>query len=414
MKQAIRRAQKPRVAVVVLGDLARSPRMLNHARTLAARGYPVSLIGYLERTLELSAEIRVCALRTTERISPQRSRLVFLAGSALRMSLLFFQLMARLLRERPRYILVQNPPSFPTLTAAWLAALILRGRWIVDWHNYGYSMLALRLTPANSPPSSIVKLAALYEFRAGRMAHHHLCVSQAMRDDLARRAGIDAHVLYDRPVAFAETQALTETTSRAGLHAGSRAGLHAGSRAGVSLLLVCPSGWTADEDMGLLLDAMDLAPSDGFEIHLTGDGPMRASFQPRIDALRAAGRQIHTGYLPDREYSALLARADLGVSLHHSSSGLDLAMKVSDLFAARVPVCAWDYGGSLPEQVTDGRTGFVFRTAQELAAILTRLLADRTPLAAMRRHIETEWRETWDQAWEHAAAGFLAETGDRG
>jgi beta-1,4-mannosyltransferase len=387
MKYAMKHAMKPRVAVVVLGDLARSPRMLNHARALAGRGYPVSLIGYRQRALELPGEIRICALQATARISPERSRLVFLAGSALRMSLLFFQLIAGLLREKPRYILLQSPPSFPTLTAAWLAALLLRGRWIVDWHNYGYTMLALRLTPKHP----VVRLAAWYEFRAGRMAHHHLCVSQAMREDLARRAGIDAQVLYDRPVTFAGSTA----------------------HAGALLLVVCPSGWTADEDMGLLLDALNLMPNGGWEIYLTGDGPLREGFQPRIDALRASGRTIRAGYLPDDEYRALLSRADLGISLHHSSSGLDLAMKVADLFAARVPVCAWDYGGSLPEQVTDGRTGFVFRNAQELAAILTRLLEDRTPLDAMRKRIEQEWRETWDQAWEHAAAEFFEEAGDR-
>jgi beta-1,4-mannosyltransferase len=371
-----------RVAVVVLGPLARSPRMVNHARSLARRGYDVSLIGYPAAPRELPGEVRVCLLEPGLGGQEGSSKLPFLAAAARRMSVLLVRLVARLIAEKPRWILVQNPPTFPTLPAAWFCARLHRGRLIVDWHNYGYTMLALRLG-SNHP---MVQLHRWCEGSAAHLADAHLCVSAAMRDDLARRWGLAATVLYDRPTEF----------------------LQPSPQPGGRLVVVCPCGWTADENVGLLLDALHLFPSPAaLQLHLTGDGPLRASFDAPIQRLRDAGFSISTGFLPEAEYRDLLRRADLGVSLHTSSSGLDLAMKVADLFAARVPVCAWDYGACLREQVRDSVTGFLFKTAEELAALLRRLIVDPAQLAEMRKQIEQQWQQTWDDAWERAVTPLL-------
>jgi beta-1,4-mannosyltransferase len=366
-----------RVAVVVLGPLERSPRMVNHARSLARRGYDVSLIGYPAHPPDLPSEVRVCLLNP----GLGSSKLPYLVAATLRMIVLLVRLISRLIQEKPRWILVQNPPTFPTLLAAWFCARLHRGRLIVDWHNYGYTMLSLRLGH-NHP---MVQIHNWYEGNAAHLADAHLCVSTAMRDDLARRWDVAATVLYDRPTEFLQP-----------------------CRQPGGLVVVCPCGWTADENVGLLLDALHRIPTPAaFRLHLTGDGPFRASFHSQIQRLRDEGFSISTGFLPELEYRELLRSADLGLSLHTSSSGLDLAMKVVDLFAARVPVCAWDYREALREQIRDGVTGFLFKSAEELAALLRRLIADPSPLAEMRKHIEKDWQQTWDDAWEPAVTPLL-------
>lgn len=37
----------------------------------------------------------------------------------------------------------QNPPGLPSIAVAWLISVLRGSRLVIDWHNYGYTIMAL-------------------------------------------------------------------------------------------------------------------------------------------------------------------------------------------------------------------------------------------------------------------------------
>lgn len=64
---------------------------------------------------------------------------------------------------------------------------------IIDFHNYGYSILALGLKS-----NFLIKLATIYEKFFGRRCDFAFCVSDSMKNDLKINWNIDAVTLYDK------------------------------------------------------------------------------------------------------------------------------------------------------------------------------------------------------------------------
>jgi beta-1,4-mannosyltransferase len=403
-----------RVTTVVLGDLGRSPRMQYHAEALAAHQVDVDVIACAGSPLpaELTAQPRI----TCHLLPPARERslprALLLPAAAVRAAVQAVRLVWLFLVvvRKPDVILVQNPPAVPTLLIALVAARLRGARLVVDWHNLAWAVLALAVG-ARHP---IVAAARWYEGTLGRRADAHLCVSEALRAELAARWGIGpAAVLRDRPAArFAPLPPAARRAARRWL-------LDAlGMGAGEPAIVVSPTSWTRDEDFDLLLEAVRrceaLVGDRAFPevvVLLTGRGALRARFEAGARALPDRRVHVRTLWLEPGDYPRALGAADLGLCLHRSASGLDLPMKIADLQGAGLPVCALDYGPCLDEMLRHDDTGLRFADAEALARQWVELLAgfpDATPwLDRLRANVDKARGTTWRAGWEIEAREVL-------
>jgi beta-1,4-mannosyltransferase len=146
-------------------------------------------------------------------------------------------------------------------------------------------------------------------------------------------------------------------------------------------------------------------------ILVTGDGTRRTEFERRFAGLPARRVHLRARWLEPEDYPRVVGSADLGLCLHRSSSGLDIPMKVADLFGAGVPVCALDYGASLAERVRHGTNGLLFSTAEQLASVLFDFFeafpADDPTFDRLRTGARKLARMSWDEGWSREALPVL-------
>ncbi|CAM9375194.1 unnamed protein product [Heterosigma akashiwo] len=465
-------------AVVVLGDIGRSPRMQYHAISLQKQcNFQVSLVGYEGEkcipAVESNNKIQIYTVKHFDGLLMLR-KLLFPLYAALKVTILLLRLLITLLWviPRPRAILVQNPPSIPSLAVVWFVCKLRQSHMIIDWHNLGYTVLGYSIGQKHP----LVWLSKVYERFFGRLGSAHFCVTKAMSKWLKAEFGVEAMVLYDKPPRWIVENAGCPTLGR--LHNGSlieqssisiACGLRMTTMASLSmqhttmerfgkkkvgdgkggrvswsqrpqlrrsdrlmkerrishpdeedpgaicallratklnvwggeegysfclehqkiieegklggkgrakrarkkrelarrprgdprrpLLLVSSTSWTPDEDFGVLLRA--LAAADGrlgrpLVVCVTGKGPQKEMYERLIGGMVLKDVEIHTLWLEPEDYPLFLGACDLGVCLHKSTSGLDLPMKVLDMFGSGMPVCAVDFP-CLDELVVHGK-----------------------------------------------------------
>ncbi|XP_056172843.1 UDP-glycosyltransferase TURAN isoform X2 [Syzygium oleosum] len=368
----------------------------------------------------------------------------------------------------PDVFLVQNPPSVPALTAVAWASWIRHSAFIVDWHNFGYTLLALSLGRS----SLFVVVYRWFEKHYGKMANGSFCVTRAMQHELAQNWGIKAAVLYDQPPEFFHPASLKEKhelfcrlDKNFQLPLGVRDCFSCEStmtgdstsdetlftalvssdicvKANRPALVVSSTSWTSDEDFGILLEAAvmydrrvaailnedDSTDKEVLwtEMHhgkkylyprllfvITGKGPDKEKYEQKIRKLNLKRVAFRTMWLSAEDYPLLLGSADLGVCLHTSSSGLDLPMKVVDMFGCGLPVCAVSYS-CIKELVKVEKNGLLFSSSSELADELLMLFKgfpdDSDSLKLLRDGAqETGASSRWATEWEEHAKPSLLE-----
>lgn len=265
-----------KVCVVVLGDIGRSPRMQYHSLSLANAGYNVDIIGYEESKINNNviqhSNINISPLKAYDS-SPLR----FLNKPAVPKSVNYvfktiwqlLTLLCALTFKRADYVLVQNPPAVPTLFCCAIYCVIVRAKFIIDWHNYAYSIMLL----TNKKNSLFVRITKFAEAYFGSWAHYNLCVTEAMKNDLKENWDITATVLYDRPPRTFHPIALKERheflrrfSEQYNIFKGTK-----GNETVITCIdkngdihlkddrpavLISSTSWTEDEDFSILLNAL--------------------------------------------------------------------------------------------------------------------------------------------------------------
>ena len=316
---------------------------------------------------------------------------------------------------------MQNPPAVPTLALAILICFFRNTKLVIDWHNYGYTILSGTKGAAHP----LVKISRVYEQWLGTFSSHNFTVTDAMARQLkAEPFNIRAPILtlHDRPAGIFQPISSQEARQEFLERLQETEDFASSIMDGSMKLLVSSTSWTPDEDFSLLLDALvaystsyssaasDLPP---LLVLVTGKGPDKEKYISIISSLKSSGKlagiTIRTPWLSMQDYATLLASADLGVCLHKSSSGVDLPMKVVDMFGAGLPVVGYSDYESWPELVREGDNGMGFDNAQELTELLKMVFGPAGPaaLGILRKGAAREGSRRWDQEWDGIAGKVL-------
>ena len=373
---------KPLVQVIVLGDIGHSPRMQYHALSLAATGKVcVELIGF-KGSKPLSevvshADIKIRYLRQLH--IPPSWKVPFVIYAVLKVVFETVQLLFVLVTAayRPEVLLVQTPPAVPSMLVCAFVSVVSGSKLILDFHNITHMHLAAKISNR-----WIIGLVRLYETWVPRLAASaSLCVTNAMREYLKQTFKLpNVYTLYDRP--GPQFKGRTSALARQDLeHRLKATGVLRRTISDFDFTIVSSTSWTKDEDFSLVLAALPLFSAETADkrtlLFITGKGEMRDQFVTEFNALGLKNVELVTAWLPAADYPLLLGVADIGVSVHTSTSGLDLPMKAVDMLGSELPVVALSFP-ALNELLADGKGGLTFTSADELAQSLLRLtmLAD--------------------------------------
>lgn len=400
---------KPLVQVVVLGDIGHSPRMQYHALSLVDTGKVcVEFIGFggskpLAALLS-NANVRIRTLRRLQ--LPESWRVPFVIYAVLKVIFESVQLVLVLVstKYRPECILLQTPPAVPATIICGLVSKLSGSKLVLDFHNITYMHLGSKLSNKR-----IISLVRSYEEWTARIfCHSALCVTKGMKSFLETDFHLTCpvHTLYDRP--GPQFQGRTSPLAKSDLeHRLTSLGIMKKKFTDYDFVIVSSTSWTQDEDFSLLLKALpeysSKSASQKTLLFITGKGEMKDKFVSAFFNLNLANIDLVTAWVPSADYPLILGSADIGISVHTSTSGLDLPMKVVDMLGSVTPVVALKFP-ALIELLTDN--GLVFSTPGELAHSLLSLTVDegaKERRGQLSKSASKFRQSTWKSEWTATA-----------
>ena len=309
-----------RIAVIVLGDVGRSPRMQYHACSLSNLDgiKEVILIGYDgEECMDILEESLVKCIRF--KLSDPKIDHVPFIRTIYKAIELMFNLYSTLMSHAVDissldFIIIQNPPAAPAAIVAIIFSWFYSVKIIIDWHNLGFKMFEESLGSHHF----LVKISKIVEFLIAQFAHGHICVSKAMHSWLKLNFKINPVVLYDKPSSIFNKDGtsfeikqelfvkykLTDndifpTPLPSDLSSSSEpSSAHSPLSFKPSLsmrVIVSSTSWTPDEDFDMLLDAMLILNDRLKSIHLKSHIICnKAAFRSSVDLAPTASTANQT------------------------------------------------------------------------------------------------------------------------
>lgn len=428
--------------VINLGDAGRSPRINNHVVQLAAsKDCEVDYVTHVETDLPLAIKKENVHIHATNHVL---LKLIGFLPAAFYFWLRFaVEIMTLevlfMLHLRKKYdgVLVQNPYSLPVLVLLAIYKLWSpHTKVVIDMHNFGYTLMGKgrAVAEAESPSLSATVLRAIALLRSLQrrifvqlyfvvettfvrlVADEVLVVSQAMKVVLEQEWNIPADrvkLLYDTPNAGAGFKKLSLAekhnflSSFAELRDAQGGSLLASVEGGKPvekkdrpLVFTVSTSWGIDDDFDTLIQAIELykaAPGAKrrLEFFFTGTGPKKHFVAKQLKALSDELVQIHMKWFSAEDYAKMIACADFGISVHASTSGVDLPIKVIDSLACHVPVIAYNYAPAIKELVSEAN-GHLYDNAAELCELLLKVgKAGPTNYRFEERLWADEWKKVF-------------------
>lgn len=404
---------KKSITIFVLGDLGHSPRMNYHAKSFAQLDYYVNLCGYID-THPSNDIIDDANIEIHPIVSMQnRHKLPFVLFAITKILNQIKQLISLLFEvKRCNYILIQNPPSVPLLMVViiFIKLYSKNTKLIIDWHNLNFSILNLRYNNLNHP---FVKIMKFYEYFFAKYADLHFTVTEKMKNYLVHEFNINSKkiiTLYDRPDAQFQPLSIPKQKIINSFDI---------FRDIFNLsnykILISSTSFTPDEDFTILLKALkkyeSLPNLPPICLIITGKGPLKNQFLSDVINFKFSDKIIiKTAWLPINDYPKLLSIADLGISLHTSSSGIDLPMKIVDMFGCGIPVISLNFP-AIDELVLDGSNGLVCKESSsqpdEICRLLQKSFTDDNLYKTIKLGAMNETNLRWQQNWNQKLRNYF-------